>query len=271
MSHPHDIPVRYSDHDPRFFEDRDQFTRTAAETVAPLVLALYPVRSVIDLGCGVGTWLSVFIRHGVEEIRGIEGQAVDSQLLQIPVSSFEQHDLTQPLMVDRTYDLAISLEVAEHLPPDSSADFVKTLVGLAPVVLFSAAIPNQGGISHINERPATYWSQQFARHNYVTIDAIRRRIWNRDDIKAWYRQNILLFAHQDMLDKIPSMQAALEQTRQDQLNLVHPQTLQWRIDEYKQRVQKAREIYLGDLARMLPGMVGRAIAVRGRRLLGKDG
>ena len=67
-----------------------------------------------------------------------------------------QRDLAQPLQIDRRFDLALSLEVAEHLPPECGSEFVQTLTDLSSVILFSAAIPFQGGTDHLNEQwPST--------------------------------------------------------------------------------------------------------------------
>ena len=262
-----DDAVDYTQRDPAFFAERDRSTRAAAEAVVPMLIEACAPRSVIDLGCGVGTWLAVFMQHGVPDVRGIDGGAVGPDLLQIPADRFEQRDLSRPIEPGRGFDLALSLEVAEHLPPEAAEPFVATLVRLAPVVLFSAAIPNQGGISHVNERPQSYWAERFAVHDYVAIDVIRRRIWGREDIKAWYRQNLLLFARCDRLASSPMLRDWLGQTRPDQLDLVHPQTLQWRVDRLRDDLRRARDLYLGDVLRMLPRLARRALVNRVGRLL----
>ena len=92
-----------------------------------------------------------------------------------------------------TCDLAICLEVAEHLTPAAGARLVKTLCSVAPVVLFSAAIPAQGGTNHINEQWQSHWADEFAAHGFDCFDPIRPEIWNDRDVFPWYRQNILLF------------------------------------------------------------------------------
>ena len=123
------------------YKDRDFETHYSAELIIPHVLKLISVDSVVDIGCGVGTWLSVFRNYGVKEILGIEGDWMPRKHLVIPETMFMSHDLTKNLKLNKTFDLAMSLEVAEHLPSDQAEIFVETLTKLAPVILFSAAIP----------------------------------------------------------------------------------------------------------------------------------
>ena len=86
----------------------------------PLVLERYKPESVIDRGCGVGTWQSVFQEHGIDDLLEVESEAANAEFLQVDPLCFRQHDLTRPLPVDRAFDLAVSLEVAERLPPESA-------------------------------------------------------------------------------------------------------------------------------------------------------
>jgi SAM-dependent methyltransferase len=130
---------------PAFFDAHRDGARHSARAIVPLVLRLVRAGSVIDVGCGQGTWLAVFAEHGAADVTGVDGDSVDRDRLEIPADRFRGHDLARPLSVGRTFDLAVSLEVAEHLPAASADDFVASLAHLAPVVLFSAAAPYQGG------------------------------------------------------------------------------------------------------------------------------
>jgi hypothetical protein len=89
--------------------------------------------------------------------------------------------------------MAISLEVAEHLPESCADQFVDALVRAAPIVVFSAAIPHQGGINHINEQLQSYWKEKFARHAYIAVDCIRPLVYRRSEVKVWYRQNTIVY------------------------------------------------------------------------------
>ena len=91
------------------------------------------------------------------------------------------------------FDLAISLEVAEHLEPQRSDSLVRDLCALADTVLFAAAIPFQGGAGHINERWQSWWAQKFSENGYDPFDVLRRDIWGRRDIAWWYKQNTIFY------------------------------------------------------------------------------
>ena len=135
-----------------FFESRKTKTNLSAAALVPIVLELIQPKSAIDVGCATGEWLEVFQQNGVNEIFGIDGEYVDRSLLVIPQENFKALDLSKPFTLDKTYDLAICLEVAEHIAPESAANFIESLTQLAPIILFSAAIPFQVGTHHVNEQ-----------------------------------------------------------------------------------------------------------------------
>jgi len=158
----------------------------------PIILDWVQPKRVVDVGCGDGTWLSVFREQGVIDVLGIDGDYVEPENLQIPVHQFMTWNLTQPVLLNQTFDLAVSLEVAEHLPEESAFGFVDTLVRLSDVVLFSAAIPHQGGTNHINEQWPDYWIALFEAQGYIAIDILRGRIWDNAEVQPWYAQNGVL-------------------------------------------------------------------------------
>jgi len=173
-------------------------SRLSADVIMPLVLQQTGARSVVDVGCGVGTWLAACTVLGITDYLGIDGDHA-AEVLQIPRDHFRVADLRVPLTFDRRFDLAVSVEVAEHLPPEAASAFIEQLTKAAPVVLFSAAIPGQGGTGHVHERWQSYWASLFAKHNYFPLDTLRPLIWDRDDVEFWYRQNILLYMHREHL------------------------------------------------------------------------
>lgn len=203
-----------------FFETFEDVARAAAHVVMPIVLDLVRPSSVIDVGCGEGIWLEVCRTLGIENVTGLDGAYVASDLRR--VANFIEADLAWPLHAVGTFDLAISLEVAEHLPHARGASFVADLTALAPVVLFSAAIPFQGGNRHVNERWQDEWAAEFARHDYLPIDAIRPAVWTDRRVKWYYAQNTILYARRTTIDSQVRLAEAYARTKGAPIRVVHP-------------------------------------------------
>jgi SAM-dependent methyltransferase len=178
--------------------------------------------SVVDVGCGTGGWLAVFRSLGIEDVLGVDGSWADQKKLEIPQERFVVFDLKKPLRLDRRFDLVLSLEVAQHLADRYAATFVGSLTGLGPAVLFSAAIPYQGGIGHVNEQWPDYWVEHFGRHGYVPIDCIRPWIWSNPHVEWWFAQNTFLFAERPYAESHPALKRELDATQTGQLARVHP-------------------------------------------------
>lgn len=213
-----------------FYANRYQQTVQAAGRILDLVLPrLPPVRSALDVGCGVGAWLSVLQERGVADVLGVDGAWVDEKLLKIPVEKFRRADLSRPLNLERRFDLAICLEVAEHLPPERADGFVAELAGAADFVLFSAAIPFQGGYGHVNEQWPSYWAERFAARGFAVRDWVRPRLWTDVSIPNWYRENLLLFVAESRLGELAPAPDGLPDAALP-LDLVHPEAYLSKVD-----------------------------------------
>jgi len=195
--------------------------QSATEIVRELWSIIQPA-SIVDVGCGIGVFLEAFSRKGVTDICGIDGDWVEADALRIPKDKFLRQDLALPLHIENRFDLALCLEVAEHLPEEAATTIVRSLVELAPVVLFSAAIPMQGGVAHVNEQWPEYWSSLFAEHGYLPVDCIRRRVWNNEKVLWWYAQNMILFVKQSHIHGNPRLKAEFEKAEGMPLSVVHP-------------------------------------------------
>jgi SAM-dependent methyltransferase len=198
--------------DAHFFEHVVRDSRESAQTVVPLVYKLLEPASVLDVGCAMGTWLDEWGKVGVSDALGIDGDYIDRAGLLIPAEKFMPLDLEQPFSLERTFDLVQALEVAAHLDEANADTFVESLVRHGETVLFSSAVPGQGGDHHVNEQWPSYWAEKFARAGYTLYDIIRPQIWTDSRIMPWYRQNILLFARGRTFD-----------TSVAPLDLVHPE------------------------------------------------
>jgi hypothetical protein len=215
-------------YDARFFQWQVSGAAQSASVITPLLTRMVRPNSVVDVGCGLGVWLDEFRSLGAERVLGIDGAYVDASQLRIPRSCFHEADLSQDLVIDPRFDLAVSLEVAEHLHPQRSQSFVADLVRLAPVVAFSAAIPGQCGIEHRNERWPDYWVALFAAHGYVVCDPIRSVIWDDPRVCPWYAQNLLVFVRESELSGYPELARAAESRLP--LSIVHPRIFRERLE-----------------------------------------
>lgn len=186
-------------YDAGFFETLNEESGRAARLVLPHLLRLLPgLASLVDIGCGAGAWLAAARELGVQDILGLDGAPAEDRLL-IPPSLFRRVDLERSLLGEaappRRFDLALCLEVAEHLPESRAAGFIAELTRFADVILFSAAIPGQGGTHHVNEQWPGYWERLFAEQGYAPFDVLRPLLWEEAGIPVWYRQNMILYAN----------------------------------------------------------------------------
>lgn len=206
----------------KFYDEMKDTNLVSARAVVPLIVRLVQPKSVIDVGCGTGIWLKAFQENRVADIFGVDGDWVKTDQLVIPASAFACKDLAQPFNLNRQADLAVCLEVGEHLPHKTSGELVKNLVAVAPVVMFSAAIPLQGGSRHINEQWPAYWAELFAKHDYVPSDCVRFKIWHDDTISFFYRQNIIIYVDKNKLASYPLLQKEIANGHDQALPLIQP-------------------------------------------------
>jgi len=187
----------------------------------PLLMSLTAATSVIDIGCGPGNWLAALRERGVADIFGVDQNDYGTNL-RIPRDLFRVADLNVPFHSERKFDLVICMEVAEHLPPASAPILINSLTALGDIVLFSAAIPFQGGTDHRNEQWPEYWRLFFATHGFVPVDCIRPRVWDNDDVAWWYSQNMILYVKDQGVVARPPIRAEIEHPTAYPLALVHP-------------------------------------------------
>ncbi|MGD9703392.1 MAG: class I SAM-dependent methyltransferase [Acidimicrobiia bacterium] len=180
-------------YDQRFYDELWEGGRRAAQLVLPDVIAGVSPTTIVDVGCGGGSWLSVAADLGVADLTGVDSAQSRRATSRFDAFNFIEADLARTLELPRSYDLAMSIEVAEHLPPERAEGFVADLTRLAPVVLFSAAYPGQGGTGHINEQWPSYWVERFAAIGYRSLEVCRATHWNDRESPMAIRTNMLLY------------------------------------------------------------------------------
>lgn len=208
-------------------------TSRSAKAILSRLTDVFDIKSVVDIGCGHGHWGACALSIGVSEVVCVDGPWTAKDALVVPADIFVSADLSRPLTLNRKFDLVISTEVAEHLPLDAAEIFIDNLVRHSDLVLFAAAIPNQGGYLHVNEQWPSYWISLFEAKGCRAFDLIRPQIWNMQELHDFYRQNCLVYVKKSAAELICKAEAkAVDIARNSRpLDLVHPN--QWeRVSNY---------------------------------------
>lgn len=202
----------------RYYEALKEDSAASARLAVPRILAQIPSKTVVDVGCGSGTWAKSYRDAGCD-ILGIDGTEVQMEQLLVPPDCFLRRNLVEPLRLERRFELVNCLEVAEHLPKSRADTFVADLCSLGDVVVFSAAVPGQGGTHHVNEQWPSYWIQRFAASGFVAFDSLRPVLWEEPTIAWWYAQNVFVFIRKERVAHYPEVEKASQTWPSD---LVHP-------------------------------------------------
>ena len=196
---------------------------TSSRNIIKIVQEYIHFDSVIDIGCGIGQILRACSEAGAKTIRGVDGTWVNKNMLVIPPECFTPSDISQPNLAEKIpekkLDLTVSSEVAEHINSEDCENYMNNLVSFSDVILFSAAIPGQGGTHHVNEQYPSYWIKKFEARGFVPVDCIRPKIWWDKSIFNYYRQNLLIFVKKESLKNYPKLEAEADRPI---LDAVHP-------------------------------------------------
>ncbi len=223
---------------PEWFSHQSQDSIESAKFVVPIILGKYQPSSVIEFGCGVGAWGSVFIKNGISKYIGVDGSYINPDQLLFDESLFRTQDLNVSSFIEK-FDLCICLETAEHIVKENARQLVSTLCKSANIIVFSAAIPSQSGTNHVNEQWQTYWANIFREFGFEPDTQLREELWHKEKISWWYIQNLVTYKKVEHLPTIPKT-----------LDIVHPRAYEYLALDRDQRLQERDwAVYERDFAR----------------------
>lgn len=210
-------------YDQSFYDSQKYGSFRSAELCLGHLWTFFTPASIVDMGCGAGGWLKAAGDLGANQLVGFDGYWNSQANMMDQKIKFTAIDLNESLGASERFDLAISLEVAEHLKPESSEGFVKSLTLLSDVVLFSAAYIGQGGTNHINERLHSDWATFFDKFDYAVFDLFRPVFWGNPEVDTCYAQNAFLYVKRDhaLYAKLTG-NGVMELSNLAFLNCVHP-------------------------------------------------
>lgn len=219
------------EYDSEFFDFVDasagKSARRFIELVEQNVFGARRVADVIDVGCGRGAWAAEWRRRGATRVLGVDGEYVSRDTLLIPRECFLAADLSRPFTANARFELVQCLEVAEHIAPEAADTLIDGLVRHGDVVVFSAAVPGQGGEHHVNERAYAYWRDLFLARGYHMYDAIRPLLRNELDVEPWYRYNAFVYANTTGAERLSAQARARLLTATQAVPDIAP--LAWRL------------------------------------------
>ena len=180
---------RIMEYDESFYERNEKFQYELSKELTPFIFGVFPeINSILDVGCGCGFFSGKLGQLYDCEVLGINGDRPHNRTIEIMT-----FDLNKKFELNKKFDLVISLEVAEHIEEKNANNFIDTITGHGDIILFSAAVPGQGGVGHVNEQPHEYWHKKFDERSYGYTDIIRRHLANKKNVPFWYRENIFLY------------------------------------------------------------------------------
>jgi len=182
----------------------DQY-RLWQNNVGKSIVENFEANSILDLGCGVGSYLEGAKQSGCSDIMGIElnYDKAKNYMVDEVKNNIKKGDITSNLNIDKQFDCCISFEVAEHIVPEGTEGFVKNLTEHSKkYIILSAAPPGQPGTGHINLKPQHFWIDKIQENNFLykaSLISEYKKIWQEleetpgNKYKNWVLRNLMIF------------------------------------------------------------------------------
>ena len=172
------------------YDELDAEEKPFAKRLVNWLAGYFQPESVLDLGCGPGTYVDCFTDLGISCI----GYDTDTR-----VEGKDNLRCQSIFDLEHTADLVLCMEVAEHIDGTANKQIASTMFdALAPggVLIWTAAKPGQGGVGHINCQTKDYWIEKLNHTGLIRNETIENKLI--DFAKAgyhmgWFVQNLLVY------------------------------------------------------------------------------
>ena len=172
--------------------------------------ALHP-KTFVDVGSGDGVWSLSALEH-FESINHVEAWDLlaEKTYLDIAKKRFPSKNIISKRIdfessdygVEMVYDLAVCLETFEHLSPSACEKLSLFFSSHTRILIFSGAVPGQGGTNHINEQPFKTWQRNLLDFGFFPLDFIRPNIQDKKNVPSYYKNNIVLWVNSKFLHEL---------------------------------------------------------------------
>lgn len=173
------------------------FDRPLSQEIIAFMKENY-LNSVLDLGCGEGSYLRAFTEAGIRCI-GLDGNPHTEELtgglgckvelhkpIRYAVSKLDSRLISE-------FDLVLSLEVGEHIPEEYEQIFLDNVVKPASAwIILSWAIPGQGGAGHVNCKSNADIIREMGNRKYICnwVNTLRFR---KAAELPWFKNTLMVF------------------------------------------------------------------------------
>jgi SAM-dependent methyltransferase len=169
----------------------------SADVIAESIMASLHPNTIVDIGCGTGALLESFRRKRCT-VFGLEYSDAALEYCRMRELEVKKFDVRKDTIdLKDHFDVAISMEVAEHIPAKNADRYIALLTSLSNTIIFTAAHPGQGGTDHLNEQPPSYWKAKFRKFGFVFDEMLSlqlQKVWeDSGSVMIWYCQNLMVF------------------------------------------------------------------------------
>jgi len=171
------------------------------------------IKNIIDIGCGNGSYVKKFLDSNFECI-GYDGNPITPEITD---GLCKVMDLSKPTNLGK-YDLAISLEVGEHIPKQYEQIFIDNVCSSSNNIIISWAVEGQGGYGHVNCQNNDYIIAEFNRRGYRYDENISKKLRENSTL-PWFVNTLMYFEYKNGL--------IIPEENYPQINIENPKNLKF--------------------------------------------